>query len=337
VTAAGPPAAAGTDPAAAYRAAREAVILADRSERGRLLIEGRDALDLLHRLSTNGIKDLRPGEGAATVFATPKGRILDLVELGRVEDRLLLITGPGRARPLLEWIERYTFREEVRVEDRSGTHGTLGIYGARAAPLVAALCGAEAAARPRHHVGRVAIDGIPAILGRTFPLGGEGFHLTAEARALAPLRERILAAGEVVPAGEACLEALRIEAGLPAAGLELTEEHNPWEAGLDEAISLTKGCYVGQEVIARLHTYHKVSKHLVRLRVEGGIPPPRGAPVEIGGRAVGALTSVAAVPGEKRVVALGYVAAEDAVAGRAATVPLPSGMAARATVMGRAR
>ncbi|HEU4403560.1 MAG TPA: glycine cleavage system protein T, partial [Candidatus Polarisedimenticolia bacterium] len=128
-----------------YRSARESAILADRSDLGRLTLTGRDAADLLHRLTTQSIKDLRPGEGAAAVFATAKGRILDLVFCHRLEESILMITGPGRSRPVAEWIERYTIREQVVVEDRSASHGTLGVFGPRAAACVAALYGAEAA------------------------------------------------------------------------------------------------------------------------------------------------------------------------------------------------
>jgi folate-binding protein YgfZ len=353
----GRPEPAGAGLAAEYRAAREAAILADRSRLGRLAFTGKDAADLLHRLSTNGIKDLRPGQGTATVFTTSKGRILDLVEIYRLEDRLLALTGPGRARSLLEWIDRYTFREEVRGEDWSATHGTLGIFGARAARVVAALCGEEAAARPRHHPGRVDIGGAPAILARTYPLAGEGFHLTAEAKSMPAIGERIRAAGGVTPAGEECLELLRIEAGLPAHGRELTEEHNPWEARLHDAVSLSKGCYVGQEVIARLDTYDKVSRCLVRLRVEGGEAPPPGSILEAGGERTGILTSAAAVPGEGWIAALGYVREADAAAGTALTVraagagpgeagsgpgeagsaPGAAGAPGRATILGPAR
>ena len=89
-----------------YRAAHRAAILVDRSDLGRLALRGRDALDLLHRLTTNGIKDLRPGQGAATLFTTPKGRILDLVLLHRLEEETLALTGQGRSQPVASWIER---------------------------------------------------------------------------------------------------------------------------------------------------------------------------------------------------------------------------------------
>ncbi|MFQ5878386.1 MAG: YgfZ/GcvT domain-containing protein [Acidobacteriota bacterium] len=272
---AGGPAAGAADQ---YRAARSSAVLADRSDLGRLVISGRDAADLLHRLTTNATRDLRDGDGVPTVFVTPKGRIVDLVTLHRMSDHLLCLTGRGRAAAVAAWIDRYTFREEVRVEDRGAALGILGLYGARASEAVAALFGEAAAARPRHHTARVGSAEDPVAVAPTYPLAGGGFLLIVRRGALDALRRRILGSRrEVIAAGEACLEALRIESGLPAAGRELTEDYNPWEARLDEAVSLTKGCYVGQEVIARLNTYAKVTKRLVRLELPGpGVAPAGG-------------------------------------------------------------
>ena len=310
-------------PAAEYRAAREDAVLADRSELGRLEITGKDALDLLHRLTTNDIRSLGPGQGTAAVFLTSKGRIVDLVTLHRLDVRLLCLTGPGRAAAVAGHIDRYTFREEVEVEDRSGSDGTLGIFGARASGRVAALFGPEAAGRPLHHPIAAGIEGISVVMARASPLAGGGYHLIAEAGDIPALRAAILRrAPGLVVAGPVCMEVLRIEAGHPATGRELTEEYNPWEARLDDAISLTKGCYVGQEVVARLNTYKKVSKLLVRIRVDGGLPAP-GALLESAGQPLGVLTSAARVPGQERVVALGYVRDEDAAQGREIDVVEP--------------
>jgi folate-binding protein YgfZ len=146
-----------------------------------------------------------------------------------------------------------------------------------------------------------------------------------------------------VVASSACLDTLRIEAGLPASGRELTEEYNPWEARLDDAISLDKGCYVGQEVIARLHTYKKVSRLLVRLTAQGdegasaGEVVIPGATIQVGSETSGVVTSSARLPGGgDRVVALGYVRDEDAVGGRPAVIAA-GGRMVTATIEGVAR
>ena len=323
------------DPAAEYRAARGDAVLADRMDLGRLEIIGKDAADLLHRLTTNDVRGLAPGQGTATAFVTNKGRLVDLVILHHLDDRLLCLTGPGRSAVVAATIDRYTFREDVKVRDLERSHGTIGLYGARASERAAALFGPEAAERPLHHAKAVGFAGATAILARTFPLGGGGFHLTAEADALPALRRGILGNSPgLLVAGPECIEALRIEAGLPLAGHELTEEYNPWEARLQDAISLNKGCYVGQEVIARLNTYKKVSRCLVRLEIRDGLPAP-GSRIEADGETSGSLTSAAAVPGEGRVVALAYLRDEDA--GRDEVEVADGGGRFRARVLGPAR
>jgi folate-binding protein YgfZ len=299
---------------ATYRAARHGALCAVRPDRGLLLFSGKDAADLLHRLSTNALRDLRPGQGCATVFTTAKGRILDRALVHALDEGLLLVTGPGRAAPLAAWVERYTFREEVRAEDRGATHAVVGLYGAGAAAVVSRLFGPEAAALPRHHARRCALGGARVLAAATDPLGGGGFHLIAERPDLGAIESAAREAG-AVPADPAGLETLRIEAGLPEHGRELTEDHNPWEARLQDDISLVKGCYVGQEVIARLNTYRKVARLLVRLDVPGP-PPAAGAAVQSGGEPIGSVTSAAAVPGSARSVALAYVRDEDAVPGK---------------------
>jgi aminomethyltransferase len=308
-----------------YRAGREAAVLLDRPDVTRLLIRGRDALDLLHRLSTNALKALRAGEGAATVFTTNKGRILDLVTLHLVPVGILALCGADRSSVVREWIERYTFREDVQVEELTASHGTLGIHGPRSSETVAALWGPAAGGLPRHHVAEATAGGSQAFVVRTFPIGGDGYLLTAPREALESARREILQSDgpRPVEAGADCLEILRIEAGLPAAGRELTEDYNPWEARLQDAISLDKGCYVGQEVIARLNTYQKVSRQLVRIAAGGTTAAlarkvvVAGAPIRIGGEDAGLVTSSAGVPGGgDRIVALGYVRHQDAAADR---------------------
>ncbi len=329
------------DPAAGataqYRAARADAVLADRSDLGRLFISGKDALDLLHRLTTQDVRSMVPGRGTAAVFVTPKGRLIDWVTFHLLEDRLLCLTGAGRSAAVAAHIDHYTFREEVRVLDAGRSHATMGVFGARAQERVAQLFGGEAAVLPLHHPMVVRIAGEEAVLTRTFPLAGGGYHLTARTEVRAAMRADILERSTgLAEADPACLEVMRIEAGLPAAGRELTEDYNPWEARLDDAISLNKGCYVGQEVIARLNTYKKVSKLLVGVCLEGGVPAPGARLEREGSGAIGTLTSAAAVPGEDRVVGLGYVRDEEAAEGREIVV-VDGDRRVRATLLGPAR
>ncbi|HYV84878.1 MAG TPA: glycine cleavage T C-terminal barrel domain-containing protein [Patescibacteria group bacterium] len=327
-------------PAGQYQAAHAAVVLAERADLGRVRFAGKDAADLLHRLSTNAIKGLRQGSGAATVLTTNKGRILDLITLHRTGDAYLGLCASGRVRAVLDWIERYTFREVVTAEDQTASHRTFGLHGPRAAAVVARLFGAAAADLPLHGVAEASLGTAPVLVVRSFPLAGESFLLTVQAESAEALRAEVRErAGEpVVEAGAAMLEVLRVEAGLPAAGRELTEEHNPWEARLDDAISLTKGCYVGQEVVARLHNYKKVARQLVRIAIPAApVAVAPGDPVRAGAETIGVLTSSVIVPdGAGRTLALGYVRTGDATAGRPVEVE-HAGAAVPAVIEGVAR
>jgi aminomethyltransferase len=322
--AAGAVSAGGIDPAGQYRAAHAAVVLAGRADLGRIRFSGKDAADLLHRLSTNSIKDLREGSGVATVLTTNKGRILDLVTLHRAPDTLFGLCAAGRVGAILDWIERFTFREVVTAEDWTASHRTLGLHGPHAAAVASRLFGATAAALPMHGVAAVSLGTAPVLLVRSFPLAGDSILMTVKAESEAELRAAIQErAGEpIVEVGANLLEVLRIEAGLPAPGLELTEEHNPWEARLADAISLTKGCYVGQEVVARLNTYKKVARQLVRLTIPASTAPSApGDPIRAASETIGAVTSSIVIPdGSGRTIALGYVRTGDATPGRSVEV-----------------
>jgi len=331
-----------TDLRSQYAAATGGTAVAERPDIGRLLFGGRDAADLLHRLSTNAIKDLAAGQGTATVFTTNKGRILDLVTLHRIDAGLLALGAAGRMPALKEWVDRYTFREEVTAADWGPSHRTLGLFGPMAAAHAARLWGSAAATLPLHHVLRVEAGGVAAWLARTFPLAGDGYLLTAEAAAWDAVRAAVLAAadgdagGHPAEVGPECVEILRVVAGLPAHPRELNDEHNPWEARLQDAIALDKGCYVGQEVIARLNTYKKVSKQLVRITVSGMVPA-HGSSVRSGDEIIGVVTSAVVIPdGSGRCVALAYVRDEDAVPGRGITI-LQSGNPIPASIEGVAR
>ncbi len=292
-------------------------VLADRSSLGRARATGKDALDLLHRLTTADLRSLSPGDGVPAVITTPKGRIVDRVFVHNLgEDGILLVAGEGMAPKLVSHFRRFMFREEMAMEDTTGSLGQLGLLGPRARDTAAA------AGVP-----------VPVLLGSTpwdvsgvrmHVLGedgssGEGLSLVFPAErgadvwtALAP---DLIRAG-FVSCGDLALEARRVLRGLPATGHEMTEGHNPLEAGLWDAVSFTKGCYVGQEVVARLRTYDKLSRSLVGLVATEGAPvPERGATLFREGRAVGEITSALVPPGRNAGVALAYVKRGDAEEG----------------------
>ena len=286
-----------------YEALTRGVGIVDRSDVGRLAVGGEDAVDLVERLSTNALTELGVGEGAATVLTTNKGRILDLLLVLRRDGDLLVLTGVGNQGRVAEWVDFYTFVEDVSVEDVTGATAMLGVVGPGASAVVEAATGVAASGLAPCEFRAGAIGGTEALVVRSDPVGEAGYDVVVPAGD----RDEVLAVLLSVDAGPApvevgweALDALRIERGVPAFGRELTEAFNPLEAGLIDIISFTKGCYVGQEVVARLNTYDKVQKRLMRMRWGDGAGPEPGAKLVLDGKQVGVVTSAAESPAGRR-------------------------------------
>ena len=297
---------------AEYHAARQTAALVDRTPIGRLRMTGPDALDLLNRLSTNVTDPLPPGSGTTTVLITPKGRIVDwLTLLHPTHDSLTLLTSPETPHAVVQWIDKYTIVEEVTLTDVSqGQTAQLSILGPEATGVVERALGASVdglapfgCLQLSHHAGEL-------LVARTDPVGLPGFDVILPSEAAAELWALLMEAGTeagILPMGEETWEALRVEAGVPRWGAELSERYNPLEANLLESISWDKGCYIGQEVVARLNTYHKVQRYLVGLAFDGGGSLTPGATLTVDGTPAGALTSVAYSPGAGRWLGMGYL------------------------------
>jgi tRNA-modifying protein YgfZ len=230
----------------------------DRTTRGRLIVTGRDRKDLLHRLATNALAPLTPGRGAATCFCTSKGRLIDwTVVLDRGEDMLLLSGNPER---LAGHIQQFTITEDVTVRNYMAIEivvcgpGAAGFLGVTLDPW---------------QFSEANLGGVRVQIVRVEPLFGDAYAILAP-DAVA-LRRLLQERGKQVDPAE--VERLRVRSGIPAVPNEINEETNPWEVGLDDAISLTKGCYVGQEVIARIHTYQKLRRRLAGLKLDPPVAP----------------------------------------------------------------
>ena len=300
------------DPAA-YAAAREAAVLHDAGLCGRVRFTGDEHLDFLHRMSTNHVSGLAAGAGLRTVFCDSRGRILDLAVLARGDDAATMaFVGPGRSGPLLAWLDRYHFSEAIEWQDRSAVDGQWELRGPAVGDIARQALGLG--------FGELAPFGVVGVDGghaqRIDGPDGPGLRLWGDPDTAADLAGRLRAAGAVVADADTW-EVLRVEAGRPAHGRELTDAHNPWEAGLTDAVHMNKGCYIGQEVIARLDTYQKVKQRLVGLRLAA--PVDAGAVVQVDGREAGVVTSVAASP-RWGCLGLAYVRSADAAAGTGVVV-----------------
>lgn len=295
-----------------YEAVTQRVAIADRSYVGRLRINGNDAIDLLDRLTTNRLTDLEVGNVMGTVFTTSKGRIIDLVLLLGRADHLLAFTGAETRGRVAEWIDFYTFAEDVSVEDETESTAMLSLLGPDAASALEGVADMEL-----HQATELEIANVQATVIRTDFAGLPSYDIVVPAASGDDVWTALVANG-AQPVGTDVLELVRIENGGRANGAELSEDYNPLEAGLKGFISFNKGCYIGQEVVARLDTYDKVQKHLVRLSWDSGNDVSAGNILYLDGKEVGTMTSAtAAVTGSGE--GLGYVRIAHAEEGTALT------------------
>jgi folate-binding protein YgfZ len=290
-----------------------------KTPRGRLRIDGRDAASFLHALLSNDVLALHDGQGLYATYLTPQGRLIADMVVYHCGDYLLLDVAPGQAAPLAARFDQAIFSEDVRIGDVSGPVDQLGVIGPAAAEVVARVTSAGVdslrALPVRSHL--VAGD---VRIARTDDAPLPSLDVFFPAAARSALIARLAEAGAVELSAD-LVEALRIDAGRPAFGVDITGETIPLEAGLlERAISLTKGCYVGQEVIIRvLHRgAGRVAKRLVRLAFDAGVetPPAPGTPLSTEAGDTGRITSAAFSPRAGRVVALGYVHRDAAEVGR---------------------
>ena len=321
-----------SDVAAEYRAITEGAGLHDSSDTGRLKATGEDALDLLNRLSTNGIINLDPGQGAPTILTTDRGRILDLLGVVNTGEFVLLLTSPDCQQTVIDWLDKYTIMEDLAVEDISGDTAMFTVCGPTA---MEALARAFSLPEEAGLVGSLEpFAALPATVGGCGalvihrPLGDlPALDIVVEQANGSEVWEALEAAG-ITPVGQQAYEAALVEHGMPRHGRELGDAYNPLEAGLIGSVDFAKGCYIGQEVIARLDTYQKVQRYLVRLRFSEGAEVAEGAGLEQEGIRVGQVTSLVTIPSTGETVGLGYVRTARANPGETLTLAAPASGAA---------
>lgn len=290
--------------AVGYQAAQEGAALYVSAERGRIWMRDRDRAALLHRLSTNHIERLQAGQGTQTVLTTPIGRIIDLLGVYALDDGLLLLTSAGHGPTVHNHLRKNIFfNDKVKLEDASATLGQLTLYGPRAAALFGTL-GLPADTLPPLGIVASTWQAAPLYLARSAAEGA--YELIAPPAALDELTAGLRAAGAHL-LDEATHEVLRIEAGQGAAGRELSQEYIPLETGLWQAVSFQKGCYVGQEIIARMESRGRLAKQLRGLRfAEPPSEPTLPGQLVVAGKGAGDLTSLAESP-RFGVIGLAYV------------------------------
>ncbi len=261
-----------------YAAATTAVAVFDFSDRTLIELSGSDRLRFLHSFCTNDVKRLRAGQGCEAFVANVKGRVIGHVWVDAVATSLWLDADPGSAEPLVSHLERYVINEDVTIADRTTDWGKLLVTGPEAAGRLAGLGIDVAALGNLDHI-VCDLSGTTARV-RRFDVGPHGgYALIIERERLADCWERLCETG-ARPAGSEAWTALRIEAGLPVFGVDISDDNLAQEVGLTKtAISFTKGCYLGQEPIARIDALGHVNRELRSLRLAGNPVPPIGSRV----------------------------------------------------------
>ena len=274
---------------------------------GHFRVAGKDAAVLLHHLTTNNIKKLQDGQGCDAILISNKARVLDWLCIWREGADYIVLTSPNRRAMFAPHAQKFVlYRQEVKISDETESGALFGLFGDNLNEILAAWNALEILDAPLNSILQIDVPGVPIKLSPTRRLPGKGVLLQSDNRN--GLEQLIFNSG-VALCEDATYNALRIEAGIPVAGLELTEEINPWEANLDFAISLDKGCYNGQEIVARLNTYQKIKQRLMGLRLESALENGPRVALKSESRDAGVLTS-SAISTRLGAIGLGFIRTE---------------------------
>jgi folate-binding protein YgfZ len=318
---------------AEHKALREAAGVFDLSFRSRTCLTGADRGRFLHGQITNDVKKLRTGEGCYAALVTAKGKMQSDLFVYCLSEELLLDFEPGLAKTVTERLEKYIVADDVQLVDVAPLYGLLSVQGPKADTVVGAAglfgvpssqkrdspdrVNAELPTKPLTfvHTSDATLGEIYLVNNRRFG-GTTGFDLFVPINSLHAVADKLIAAAKEV-GGRACgwtaFETARIESGIPRFGADMDETNIPLECGIEaQAISYNKGCYIGQEVINRIHSIGHVTRQLCGLRLADDLKtlPARGEKLFKDGKEVGYITSVVFSPTLKANIALGYVRRE---------------------------
>lgn len=293
-------------------AARGAAGFLDLSPSGKIRLSGNDRVRFLHRMVSNDIEKLSIGSGCYAALLDHKGHLLSDLRVLMLADELLLLTPATTTSVVRETLNRYVVADQVELQDASADWALLSVQGPHAADVYYQMTGEISATEKHSHVERE-LEGRLLRLIQSDHTGDRGFDILVPVEKAGPVFESVMGAGHdfgIRPIGLEAFNALRIEAGIPWYGVDMDDTHLIQEALLDEAVSFTKGCYIGQETVARVHSRGHVNKHLCGFRFEGAEPPAAGDNVFVGSEEAGWITSGVYSPSLRQPIALGYMRRE---------------------------
>lgn len=304
------------DVAAEYRAFKEKAGFIDLSNRSRVCLLGEDRLKFLHGQVTNDIQGLKADGGCYAALVNAKAKMESDLYVYRLADELLLDFEAGLTEKVTTRLDKYIIADDVQIVDVAPHYGLVSVQGPKSATAITALgIVPTLPTKPLHWV-KDSVPDVGDIYVMNQPrFGAIGYDVFIPSAGLGMIADKLLAAVKA-QGGRACgldaFEAVRIEAGIPRYGVDMDEANLAPEAGIEaRAISYTKGCYIGQEVNARIRTYGQVAKSLKRLELTGLTElPTKGTKLQVAGKDIGYVTSAVRLPDSQQTRALGYVRKE---------------------------
>jgi glycine cleavage system T protein len=305
------------NPVMEHQSVRNQAGLIDQSHRGKLRLKGKDRIDFLHGMVTNDIKKLTPGTGLYAVFTNDKAKMLSDARIYCLPDALWVDLEPEVTDKIQKHLDKYILASDVTIENLTDAFGLLSLYGPSSHEIMTHMIGSEPSMK-EHSTMTFSLDGVSSLAARNEITGEAGYDLYVPIDRIVPIWKHLIQIGGpygLQPVGLEALDSLRIEAGIPRYGTDMDESNFPMEAGLEKrAISYTKGCYIGQETIARADAQGRMNKRLMGLELTSKSAPKTGqsilAPPDsmgIQGQVIGTITSAIASPTFGNLIAMGYL------------------------------
>ena len=299
-----------TDPHQEHCAVRQGVGIVDLSHRGRLRLTGSDRAAYLHRIISNDVEGLAVGEGNYATILTNRGKIIADMNVYVFEDSIGIETNAGTTLGLYQELDKYLIADDVTIEDFTECTGIVGVHGPKSSELLQEVYGFDVGDLREYHNVVHEIDGRRIVCVRTNETGEVGYNLCAIAESIEWLWDTILTKGRAfgtAPIGLTALNSLRIEAGIPRYGVELDDSIFPGEAELEQAISFEKGCYIGQEIVARMKYRGHPNRLLRGFEIMSDTLPKSGDRFFDDDKEIGWVTSVVVSPTLGKTIGMGYI------------------------------
>jgi glycine cleavage system T protein len=300
-----------SDPVAEHHAVRRAAGLFDFSFRSRFAVTGADRVRFLQGMVSNDLESLSPGGGTYALLLNVQGQILADLRIFCEPDRFLVETDADLRAKVMQTLERHIIMDEVELKPLD--EYAVALQGPRARGLLEKTLHVDLPEMSEYGHFRTNYAGFPVSVVRASSTGEEGYEVWTKANGLMGVWGAACGQAptyEMLPCGTEAVETLRIEAGIPRYGADFGEDTLPLEAGLTNALSFTKGCYVGQEIVERARSRGHVNWRLVGLLVEGDSPPAAGEKLAFEGKEIGEITSACVSPTLGKTIALAYVRRE---------------------------